>query len=988
MPNQQERLNPQRLKDVLSLAVRGEPFDTLLHSLLLAARELAGTDLAAAIHIVDEAGQALELTASAGLEPAASRALSRLPVGEQEACCGRAAFLREVVVVADVFAEPRMAPYLDLARTHNIRACWSWPLHAPDGSIMGTLAFYHPQPCVPDALHAADIGYVADMAALLIERELRERRNREQLTRIGAESERRRRLYEAVLDNTPDLNYVFDLNHRFTYANEVLLRMWGRSWDEAIGKNCLELGYPDWHAAMHDREIEQVKATRAPIRGEVPFDGAFGLRIYEYIFVPVLGPDGEVEAVAGTTRDITERKRFEEELLASQQAALDAARRAEDEQRRLSAVLETVPVGIAYVDTKGKPLRVNAECRRLWAGTRQARRPSDPASWNGWWADGSDRDGQPIAADDWAMVRALRGEDVRGDLVEIEAGKLHHHLLLRASPVRDAAGAVAGAVIAQMDVSTQHRIEAALRESEQRFRTITNAMPQMVWTALPDGRIDYHNEQFYRFTGLAAGSVEGTAWAERVLHPDDRAAGKATWHRSVLLGQPYETTYRLLHHSGEYRWILARGLPLRDAAGAVVQWLGTDTDIHEQKLAEDALQQANRRKDEFLAMLAHELRNPLAPISAAAQVLRLAPGDPARVRSYAEVIARQVGHMTSLVNDLLDVSRVTRGMVQFERTPVDMRSVVTSAAEQVHPLMESRQHALALELGPTPAFVEGDRARLIQVVANLLTNAAKYTALGGRIALALETDGGGGGENGGTVAIRVSDNGSGIDAALLPQVFDLFTQGERTPDRAQGGLGLGLALVRTIVLAHGGQVHAESAGPGRGSTFTVTLPLARAGQVQPAPHETPVVALLCNGAHQPQRIMLVDDNLDAAATLASLLEAAGHAVTTLHDPAEALRAAPTLHPHAFILDIGLPGMDGYTLARRLRELPACAGALYVALTGYGQPTDRALSRQAGFDHHLVKPADAARLLDLLDAHATAAAGACGRTPGGGAMYTE
>jgi PAS domain S-box-containing protein len=969
----QEPLNLKNLKDVLSLAVRGEPFDALIRSLLEAARRLTGADTPASLYMVDAAGPALEMAASAGLAPTFTTALQRLPIGPAEASCGRAAFIRDTVLVADVLEEPRLRPYLELARSHGIRACWSFPLHAPDRSVLGTLAFYHRDPCVPDAALSADIAYFADLAALLIERHLRERDNQRrhaqsqhELAMLAAESERRRRLYEAVLANTPDLVYVFDLQHRFTYANEVLLRMWSRSWDEAIGKNCLELGYPDWHAEMHGREIEQVKVTGQAIRGEVPFNGAFGPRIYEYIFTPVFGPDGEVEAIAGTTRDVTERKQFEEELLASQEHAMAAARHAEDEQRRLTAVLEAVPVGIVYVDTEGVPLRINAECKRLWKGAKRPEQPADYGAWRGWWADGSARDGLPIRHGEWAMVRALRGEDVGGDLVEIETGGSRRHLLLRATPVRDADGVIAGAVVAQLDISDQRRTEAALRESEQRFRTITNAMPQMVWTALPDGHIDYHNEQFYQFVGLAPGSAEGNRWAERVLHPDDRDAGRAAWARSVRLGQHYEMTYRLLHRSGEYRWILARALPLRDDAGQIVKWLGTDTDIHEKKLAEDALQAANQRKDEFLAMLAHELRNPLAPISAAAQVLRLAPGDPARVRGYADVIARQVGHMTALVNDLLDVSRVTRGMVQFECVPVDIKTVVTSAAEQVHPLVEARQHALVLELGSAPAAVQGDRARLIQVVANLLANAAKYTPPGGRIVLTLlalpAADGAG------TVRIRVSDNGSGIEAALLPHVFELFTQGARTPDRAQGGLGLGLALARTIVHAHGGSIEADSAGAGCGSSFTVDLPLAAQ---RPADDPAAPEGALRAG-QRPLRILLVDDNLDAASTLGSLLEAAGHRVTAMHHPAAALRDAGGIAPDALILDIGLPGMDGYTLARSLRQDPACAGALYIALTGYGQANDRALSRQAGFDHHLVKPVDAGQLLELLEHRARTA----------------
>ncbi|MGJ7917083.1 PAS domain S-box protein [Massilia sp. LXY-6] len=811
----QERLNLESMKDVLALAVRDAPFETLTASLLQAACRLTGQATMAAIYVAVPRENELELAASIGMDQGLAAALARLPIGADAAACGRAAHLRQAVVVGDLAAEPRMAPWLPLARTHGVNACWSYPLHAPGGVVIGTLAFYRRAPGLPGPGLADDIAYFADLAALVVQRHLRERDSeqrdalaREHLAMVAAESERRRRLYEAVLSATPDLVYVFDLEHRFAYANAVLLQMWGKTWDEAIGKNCLELGYPGWHAEMHGREIEQVKATRRPVRGEVPFDGTFGRRMYEYILVPVLGPDGEVEAVAGTTRDVTERKQSEDELLAS----------------------------------------------------------------------------------------------------------------------------------------------------EQRFRTITNAMPQMVWTALPDGSIDYHNDQFDEFVGLAPGAVEGTSWAEAVLHPEDRQAGREIWQRSVARGEPYEMTYRLRHHSGEFRWILARALPLRDAGGAIVKWLGTDTDIHEKKLAEDALQDANQRKDEFLAMLAHELRNPLAPISAAAQVLRIAPADPDKVRGFAEVIGRQVNHMTSLVNDLLDVSRVTRGMVQYEKADVDLRSVIMSAVEQLGPLLEARRHALSLDLGPDAAHltVRGDRARLIQVFANLLANAAKYTAAGGRIAVALETAGTG-------ARVRVSDNGSGIEASLLPHVFDLFTQGARTPDRAQGGLGLGLALARTIALAHGGMIHAHSEGAGQGSSFTVELPLATSEGAVSAGADGGGAA----SAGAPLSLMLVDDNVDAVTMLAALLAAAGHKVESFSDPRSALAAAPAAAPDAFILDIGMPGVDGYELARRLRAHPACRGALYVALTGYGQQGDRELTRQAGFDHHFVKPVDAGQLLAAL-----------------------
>jgi PAS domain S-box-containing protein len=969
MGSTQERLDLESMKDVLALAVRGAPFDTLLASLLQAACRLTGEATMATIYVTAAAGNTLELAASIGMDDTVAGALARVPIGEQEAACGRAAHLRQAVIVPDIPAEPRMAHWHALAQAHGIKACWSFPLHAPDGGVIGTLAFYHRAPCTPGAGLGDDIAYFADIAALVVQRHQhardsarRDAEARRQVALVAAESERRRRLYEAVLSNTPDLVYVFDLEHRFIYANAVLLRMWDKTWDESIGKTCLELGYPDWHAAMHDREIEQVKATRRPIRGEVPFDGAFGRRFYDYIFVPVLGPDGGVEAIAGTTRDVTERKQFEDELLASQQRALAAAREAEAERQRLAAFLEAAPVGAVYLDVHGKTALINAESKRLWGeppAVDYAASVDGNGPWRGWWADGSARDGMALRPQDWPIVRALRGEDVKGDLVEIErfdAARSRRHVLMCAAPIRDAAGAVTGAVLAQMDITERRHTERALLESEQRFRTITNAMPQMVWTALPDGSIDYHNDQFYQFVGLRTGEVEGTAWADAVLHPDDRQSGREIWQRSVARGEPYEMTYRLRHHSGEYRWILARALPLRDAAGRIVKWMGTDTDIHEKKLAEDALQDANQRKDEFLAMLAHELRNPLAPISAAAQVLRIAPDDPAKVRSFAEVIGRQVNHMTSLVNDLLDVSRVTRGMVQYEKAEVDLRGVILSAAEQAHPLVEARRHTLALELGAggAQAMVSGDRARLIQVFANLLANAAKYTPAGGRISVELDL-------RGGRAQVRVKDNGSGIDAALLPHVFDLFTQGARTPDRAQGGLGLGLALARTIVLAHGGRIRADSGGAGQGSCFGVELPLAKSGA---AGMEDDLEAGAAEGGSQLS-LILVDDNVDAVTMLAALLAAAGHKVESFSDPRSALATAPAAAPDAFILDIGMPGMDGYELARRLRAQPACRDALYIALTGYGQEGDREQTRQAGFDHHFVKPVDTGQLLAAL-----------------------
>ncbi len=379
---------------------------------------------------------------------------------------------------------------------------------------------------------------------------------------------------------------------------------------------------------------------------------------------------------------------------------------------------------------------------------------------------------------------------------------------------------------------------------------------------------------------------------------------------------------------------------LRDANEHLVQ-----AAVRAQVKQEEA-EARNRQQNEFLAMLAHELRNPLAPISAAAQLLKLPGADERRVQQSSDVIGRQVKHMTELVDDLLDVSRVTRGLVTLTRRSLDLKRVVGSAVEQARPSIQARNHTLNLRLCPESAFVHADQTRLVQVIVNLLTNAAKYTPQGGEIVLAVDVCGA-------DVRLTVSDNGSGVDPALLPHIFDLFTQGERTPDRAQGGLGLGLALVKSMVALHGGRAEAASDGPGRGSAFSIYLPLLKEDEPTLVADGGPALAQPAT----PMRLMIVDDNVDAAESLAALLASEGHQVRVLEDAAGTLRAAAEQPPQAFILDIGLPDMDGYQLVRALRSRPETRDAVFIALTGYGQAHDKVLAKAAGFDHHFVKPVE-------------------------------
>lgn len=376
------------------------------------------------------------------------------------------------------------------------------------------------------------------------------------------------------------------------------------------------------------------------------------------------------------------------------------------------------------------------------------------------------------------------------------------------------------------------------------------------------------------------------------------------------------------------------------------------------RLAEDQ----NAAKDEFLAMLAHELRNPLAPISAAAQLLKMAKQDEKAVQRSANIIERQVDHLTDLVDDLLDVSRVTRGLAELEKESIDVKSALSDAVDQVRPLMESRHHALHIHIDAAHAYVHGDRTRLVQVITNLLNNAAKYTPQGGEISVAV-------GVAEQWVTLSVSDNGMGIEPTLLPHIFELFRQGKRTPDRSQGGLGLGLALVKSIVSLHGGTVEANSDGLGKGCTFKVRLPLLAVG-------ETTSVDADHQALQGPQSvamdIMVVDDNADAAQSLAMLLISKGHQVRVESNAKEAIAAAVAAKATIYILDIGLPDLDGYELARQLRARPENANALFIALTGYGQAHDKVLSKAAGFDHHFVKPIAMEQLDKILASHATRA----------------
>jgi len=377
--------------------------------------------------------------------------------------------------------------------------------------------------------------------------------------------------------------------------------------------------------------------------------------------------------------------------------------------------------------------------------------------------------------------------------------------------------------------------------------------------------------------------------------------------------------------------------------------------IAELQRAEEALREADRRKSEFVAILAHELRTPLAPIRNAVEILRRSGGDEQRVKPATEMMQRQVGQMVRLVDDLLDMSRISRGKIQLRMEPVELASVVHHAVEAVRPLCESMDHELTVTLPPEPTYLNADPTRLAQVIGNLLNNASKFTEKGGRIRLTV-------GREGKQALIRVQDTGIGIAAEQLPRIFEMFTQADTSLERSPGGLGLGLTLVKNLVEMHAGTVEARSGGVGQGSEFVVRLPLLSGSPPTLSPESSDVKLV----ATVQRRILIVDDNQDSAESLATLLKLTGHEVHIAHDGLEAVEEAAAFQPQVVLLDIGLPGINGYEAARRIREQQRSKALTLVALTGWGQEEDRRRSEEAGFDAHMVKPVDFAALIKLLD----------------------
>ncbi len=530
------------------------------------------------------------------------------------------------------------------------------------------------------------------------------------------------------------------------------------------------------------------------------------------------------------------------------------------------------------------------------------------------------------------------------------------------STVRDSAGTLVAVLSLVLDVTERNRALDALRRSEASLAQAGKMAHLGAWwidISNPDdlnANPLHWSDEVYRIFGYAPGAVQPTNsfFFERVP-AEDRARVAEAVARARAERQPYVLEHRISRADGTERVVLEHAQFTYDARGAPVRLIGAVQDITEHRRTEQALRDADRRKNEFLGVLSHELRNPLAPIRNALYVLdRAAPGGDQAARARA-VLGRQVGHLTRLVDDLLDVTRISRGKIQLQRSRIDLGEVVRRTVEDHKALLAERGIALEVRIAPGPLEVDADETRVAQIVGNLLQNGAKFTDRGGHIAVAVE-------RGADEVAIRVRDSGIGISADMMGRLFEPFAQADESLHRSRGGLGLGLALVKGLVELHGGAVEARSDGVGRGTELIVRLRLAEGGGQARANSASaePV---------RPRRILVIEDNLDAAETLREMLEMRGHLVEVTHDGRRGIEKARAFRPDVVLCDIGLPEMDGYAVARAIRSDASVASTVLVALTGYALPDDQRRAAEAGFDAHVAKPASIEQILGVVSAGA-------------------
>jgi PAS domain S-box-containing protein len=642
-----------------------------------------------------------------------------------------------------------------------------------------------------------------------------------------------------------------------------------------------------------------------------------------------------------------ERREYERRLA-------DEALRRSEEHFRLMA--DSAPVLLWLADPEARCTFVNRPWLEFTGRTLEQ-------ELGGGWAESVHPEDRPR----WLEIYRTGARERRGFRREYRLRRAdgeYRWMFGTATPRVASDGRFAGCVGSVIDISERRQAEEALRESRERLDLVLRSTRVGLWYCnLPFDRLEWNSRCKAHF-GLPPDAAVTIDTFYECLHPDDRERTRAAIERSIAERVPYDVEYRTVAPDGQVRWVRALGQATYAADGRPLHFDGITVETTDRKELEEELRQrveqlaaADRAKDEFLTMLAHELRNPLAPILTGLHVARQASDADMRDQVLAAA-ERQTRHLARLMDDLLDVSRITRGKVEIRGEVLDLARLVRTAAEDRRPVLEQHGLALAVEAPAAPVWVSGDPTRLVQVVNNLLDNAAKFTDPGGRVDVRLAVAGAPP-----EAVVTVRDTGIGIDPEMLPRLFDVFAQADRSLERTRGGLGLGLSVVKGLVTLHGGRVEAASAGPGRGAELTVRLPLARglAAPAAPAPAAAPPGPRL--------RVVIVEDSPDSADSLRLLLEVQGHEVRVAHSGPEGVELALAWRPDIVVSDIGLPGLSGFEVARQLRGQPGLEKTLLVALTGYGGEEECRLGREAGFDHYLVKPADPADLRRVLTSRA-------------------
>jgi PAS domain S-box-containing protein len=767
---------------------------------------------------------------------------------------------------------------------------------------------------------------------------------------------------EAIYATAPVGLCVLDRDLRYVRINETLAQINGLPVSAHIGRSLREI-VPEL-AEQQEKVFRQVLESGEPVlNAEISGTTSAQLGVERFWLVsyyPLKDAAGKILGVNTTVKEITDRKNAEAQL-----------RQSEEQFRQLAENIRECIFWISSPATN-QLIYVSPSYEEIWG--RSAKDVYDDIAT---WMEAihpDDRDRIHIAH---VEQTARGGYDEEYRIVRPD-GSLRW-IRDRGFPIFDESGQISRLVGIAEDITDYKTIEASLRRSELVFRTLADTMPQMFWVTRPDGYHEYYNQRWYDYTGAQPGQTNGEGW-QTVLHPDDAERTQALWQESLQTGKLYEIEYRFRRAAdGEYRWQLGRAFPLRDQNGQILKWFGSCTDIHDQRVAIEEraqalereraarmeLEKANRMKDEFLAVLSHELRSPLNPILGWTGLLRTRQFDRATLDRALETIERNAKLQSQLIEDLLDVSRILRGKLTLRFSPVSLDTVIRAALETIHSAAEAKNIRIHTQLDPTIGKVQGDFNRLQQVLWNLLSNAVKFAPADGQVDIHLT-------QADSYAYISVIDTGKGIASEFLPHVFERFRQADSSTTRQFGGLGLGLAIVRHLVELHNGTIQVESEGEGKGTTFTVMLPLIPTPQLREQGDPSNTLRLTPDA--EPLKhldILIVDDEADARELLNFLLEQYGASVTIATSAAEVLDILEQKQPDLLISDLGMPETDGYSLIRQIRacslehhqtakDAQSDGDALdtplpAIALTGYARDEDRAHAIAAGFQAYLTKP---------------------------------